>query len=71
MTIQYFTFRFVCEGINSAGRISTIEQEFIHQDEEQARRELIHTLNHLYGFRPRKLSLKQTEIWEPSPFFFN
>ena len=46
MTIQYYRFIFTCEGINHNGCYVGFEQEFIHQTEEQARRELIHTLNH-------------------------
>lgn len=71
MTIQYYAYTFICEGIDSNGNETIIEQEFIHQTEEQARRELVHTLNHLHRFRPRKLKLKRINEWEPSPFFFD
>lgn len=71
MTISYFIFTFICEGKDSHGKELVIQQEFIHESEEQARRELIHTLNHLYNFYPRKIKLEQINIWEPSPFFFD
>lgn len=71
MTIQYYAFMFICEGIDRNGSYVEFEQEFIHQTEEEARRELVHTLNHLYNFYPRKLKLKQIHEWEPSPFFFD
>lgn len=71
MTIQYYTFTFICEGIDCNGRHVELEQDFIHQTEEQARRELVHTLNHLHHFYPRKLKLEKINEWEPSPFFFD
>lgn len=71
MSIQYYTYTFLVEGINDAGNPDIREQDFIHATEEQARRELIHTLTHLHRFYPRKLRLQQINEWEPSPFFFD
>lgn len=66
-----YSFTFMCEGIDYNGNLSIIEQEFIHETEEQARRELVHTLNHIKKFRPKKLKLVQVKEWEPSPFRFD
>ncbi len=71
MSVQYYTFTFVCEGTDRNGNPATLMQEFIHGTEEQARRELIHTLNHLHRFYPRKIKLKKVNEWQPSPFFFD
>lgn len=71
MTMQYYTYTFIVEGVDDAGNPGVREQEFIHATEEQARRELVHTLTHLHRFYPRKLKLQRINEWEPSPFFFD
>jgi hypothetical protein len=64
-------FKFRCEAIDRNGLQINNIQEFIHETEEQARRELIHTLNSLHGVYPRKLDLITIANWEPSPFYFD
>jgi hypothetical protein len=71
MTEQYHLFSFVCEGTYSDGTLATREHDYIHQTEFEARREVIHALIGLYNFYPKKISLKQTKVWSPSPFFFD
>jgi hypothetical protein len=71
MSIQYYRFTFIVEGKDLNGNLVIREQEFIHATEEQARRELIHTLNSLHRFFPRKITLQRINEWEPSPFFFD
>ena len=66
-----YLYTFIVEGRDSCGNPFVREQEFIHETEEQARRELVHTLNHLYRLFPRKIALQRIVDWEPSPFFFD
>lgn len=53
-------FYFACEGMQE-GQQSYMEQEYNHYSEEQARRELIHVLNEIMGFYPRKITLIRQE----------
>lgn len=64
MKCYYFT----CEGRDSAGYPSSMAHEYIDETEEQARRGLIHTLNHLYKFYPQRIKLVESKEWAPSPF---
>jgi hypothetical protein len=64
-------YTFLCEGIDASGKKAVTEQYFIHETEEEARRGLIYTLNHLFHFYPRKLRLKRMNKWEQSPFLFD
>jgi hypothetical protein len=65
---HYYTFTFLCEGKNSDGIFTVLEQQYIHRTELEARRELIHTLIHLHRFQPRKLIRTSVEEWFPSLF---
>lgn len=64
-------YHFECEGTDANGKKTVTVQYFIHETEEEARRELVHTLNHLFQFYPRKLRLLRMSKWEPSPFLFD
>jgi len=66
-----YLYTFIVEGKDSSGKLAVLEQEFIHETEEQARRGLIQTLNSLHRFSPRKITLQRIVDWEPSPFFFD
>jgi len=66
-----FLYTFMVEGKDDTGLLCIREQESIHETEEQARRQLIHTLTHLHRFFPRKITLQRIADWEPSPFFFD
>lgn len=55
-------FYFACDGINKDGYNDTLDQDFIHFTEEEARRGVIYNLNELYEFRPRKLTLINVEL---------
>lgn len=57
---KWYTFYFACEG-RKDGQTAYTEQDYTHEDEEQARRELVHTLNHLHHFYPRKITLLKVE----------
>ena len=67
---QYYCFEFTCEGVDSGGYPFVLVREYIHHTEEEARRELVHALNHLCHLYPRKLKLRQVDEWFPSPFDF-
>jgi len=69
--IQYYKYTFICEGINASGEKDVIEQYYVHQTEEEARRGLIHTLTHLFHFYPKNLKLNRINKWESSLFLFD
>lgn len=57
-------FVFHCEGKTDQGHYFVIEQEFIHDTELEARREVIFNLNNMYQYYPKKLTLLRKEKWE-------
>jgi len=63
-------YTFCCEGIDNYGYSTAITQKFADETEEQARREVIHLVNGMFGFYPRKLTLLESKDYEVSPFDF-
>jgi hypothetical protein len=61
---NWHTFYFVAESKDGRKEI-----EYTHETEEQARRELVHILNHIHKFYPKKITLLKVEkfqknVWE-------
>lgn len=55
---------FSCEGTDSYGYPGVSTQNYVHESEVEARREIIHILNSM-DFYPRKITLLKTEEWYP------
>jgi len=67
--MKHYFFR--CEGLDGFGYPAVTTQSFIHESEEQARREVIHNLSSMFDFFPKKVTLLKVESWEPSPFDYS